>query len=75
MLKRVLLFGVFFGALALLAQTGGTGVFRILDVPLHSRALAWSGYLVTQPNADVLQSANNPALLSAFHSGKCGLSV
>jgi hypothetical protein len=75
MLKRVLLFGVFFGAISLFAQTGGTGVFRILDIPMHSRALAWSGYLVTQPNADVLQSVNNPALLQTAHSGKFGLSV
>jgi len=44
MLKRVLLFGVFFGAISLFAQTGGTGVFRILDIPMHSRAMAWSGY-------------------------------
>ncbi|MBM3937774.1 MAG: type IX secretion system protein PorQ [Sphingomonadales bacterium] len=75
MQKRAWFFGLAMGILSLNAQTGGTGVFRILDVPLHSRALAWSGYLVTQPHADVLQSVSNPALLNESHVGKFGLSA
>lgn len=75
MQKRIGLFGLAMSLISLHAQTGGTGVFRILDVPLHSRALAWSGYLVTQPFGDVLQSVSNPALLADNHAGKFGLSA
>lgn len=75
MQKRSLLFGLFMQCLAMFAQTGGSGVFRILDIPMHSRALAWSGYLITQPFGDVLQSVNNPALLNETHPGKFALSA
>lgn len=75
MQKRASMFGLAMGVISLFAQTGGSGVFRILDVPLHSRAMAWSGYLVTQPYGDVLQSVNNPALLNETHVGKFGLSA
>ena len=57
------------------AQTGSQGVFRILDVPLHSKSLAWCGYLITQPTSDILQTTNNPALLSDQHRFKAGLSA
>lgn len=75
MQKRLGVLVMAMGVVSLWAQSGGSGVFRILDVPLHSRALAWSGYLVTQPHGDVLQSVNNPALLNEAHAGKFGLSA
>lgn len=75
MQKRTWLFGWAMTAFSLFAQTGGTGVFRMLDVPLHSRALAWSGYLVTQPHGDVLQSVSNPGLLNPVHAKKFALSA
>lgn len=75
MLKRAWLLTLCWGTISLMAQSGGTGVFRILDVPMHSRALAWSGYLVTQPYGDVMQSVNNPALLNESHVNKFGLSA
>lgn len=75
MQKRTWIICLALGMQSLLAQSGGNGVFRILDVPLHSRALAWSGYLVSQPFGDVLQSVNNPALLNESHEKKFALSA
>lgn len=57
------------------AQTGSQGVFRILDIPMHSKSLAWCGYLISQPTSDILQTTNNPALLSDEHRFKAGLSA
>jgi hypothetical protein len=46
------------------AQVGGTGVFQILEVPLHARSMAWGGYLLASPTSDVQFASNNPALLN-----------
>lgn len=75
MQKRTWMICLALGMQSLMAQSGGSGVFRILDVPMHSLAMAWSGYLVTQPFGDVLQSVNNPALLNETHQKKFALSA
>lgn len=67
---------VFFATISVVsAQTGGNGVFSILNIPMHSKALAWSGYLLAQSSADVLQTTNNPAMLNSSHKRNVGLGV
>lgn len=47
------------------AQIGGSGVYQILESPLHARTMAFGGYLLAQPVSDVQYTSNNPALLNA----------
>ena len=49
------------------AQVGANGAFSILKTPMHSRALAWGGYMSSQSSPDILQATSNPALLRANH--------
>ncbi len=49
------------------AQVGANGAFSILKTPMHSRALAWGGYMSSQSSPDLLQATSNPALLRAGH--------
>lgn len=56
------------------AQVGGTGVYQILEVPLHARAMAWGGYLLASPTSDVQYSSNNPALLNSSVHNNYGVS-
>ncbi len=73
--KRLLIFLCVLASAKASAQTGSQGVFRILDIPMHSKSLAWCGYLISQPSSDILQTTNNPALLSDEHRFKAGLSA
>lgn len=75
MLKRICLILLLMASVKGSAQTGGLGVFKILEIPMHSMALAWSGYLISQPNADILQTTNNPAMLDDQHKFKAGMSA
>ena len=73
--KRLLILLCVLASAKASAQAGSQGVFRILDVPMHSKSLAWCGYLISQPSSDILQTTNNPALLSDEHRLEAGLSA
>lgn len=47
------------------AQIGGSGVYSILESPIHARAMAFGGYLLAQPVSDVQFTGSNPALLNS----------
>lgn len=47
------------------AQIGGSGVYQILESPMHARAMAFGGFLIAQPVSDVQFTGSNPALLNA----------
>ncbi|MFN5888789.1 MAG: hypothetical protein ACK448_00190, partial [Bacteroidota bacterium] len=65
---RVSVLGFLFGLSAYShAQIGGNGVFSILRTPMHSRALAWGGYMSSQHSPDPMQASSNPALLRSGH--------
>lgn len=74
---RRLLFVLWIGLLPnfLCAQVGSNGVFSILKTPMHSRALAWGGYLSAQSSPDLLQATSNPSLLRANHHWNSALST
>ncbi len=65
MLKRVLLFGLFLMATALVAtaQIGGRSAFRVLNVPTHARVAALGGVNISSGLEDVNAVNANPALL------------
>ncbi|MGB1093806.1 MAG: type IX secretion system protein PorQ [Bacteroidia bacterium] len=54
------------------AQSGGTGVMSVFDLPLHARSMAWGGYLLASPLSDVQFAINNPGLLNKELSGQYG---
>ena len=56
------------------AQTGGTGIFAILDAPMSARSLAWGGYLIAQPQTDIQYAVHNPALLNESINNQYGAS-
>lgn len=56
------------------AQSGGYGVFSILNQPADSRSMAWGSYLLAHPDCDPLLSHGNPALLRDQDVGVAGLS-
>lgn len=56
------------------SQIGGSGVFQILESPLHARAMAFGGYLIAQPVSDIQFTSSNPALLNPTLHKNYGLS-
>ena len=46
------------------SQSGGQGVFSVLESPLHARTMAWGGYLLALQQTDIQYTTNNPALLN-----------
>jgi hypothetical protein len=56
------------------AQSGGTGVFSILNQSADSRTMAWGSYMLAHPDSDPLLSNCNPALLRDKDLGVAGLS-
>ncbi len=59
---------------AVKSQIGGSGVFQILESPLHARTMAFGGYLLAQPVSDIQYTVNNPALLNASLHKNYGIS-
>ena len=54
------------------SQSGGSGIFQILQVPAHSRSMVWGNSLLAVPESqsDVMYTVNNPGLLNSKITGQ-----
>jgi hypothetical protein len=74
-LKRILLIqGALLFSSAVLAQMGGLGIYKFLDLPVPARTAALGGNTISLKDDDITLSFQNPALLTSKTSDQAAFS-